>query len=692
MKQTLFLTIAIIFILSGISHAGVDKSGVKPNVLSLPSGPGSIEGLGESFEPQLNSGTATYRVPLSLPPGRAGFAPSLALSYNGGSGNGPVGIGWRLSQGYIQRQTDKGLPVYDDTKDRFVTGSGEELVHIGDGVYRCENETAFDRFERSGHAWKAAHKNGAASFYGLDASSRIQDGANIFKWYLSKQTDPNGNEISYLYNEDAAFADGSAHGDGHAYLTSVEYNKSSEAGQAMRVALRYETRPAHDRALDYRPRFPIQITQRCVEIIMYAGDQRVRSYKLGYDSGTIMSRLSRVEMYGKDESQGPLESILTFGYTEFSLDNTITPMDTGLNPGVNLELPDVDLADMNGDALPDLLHTGDVHEVYLNTDGRAWKAPYQVPGGFSDIKLAHPNTMLMDMDGDGYSDLFSQDISIDGYRYFKGGRSDNGWAPFPVEMHRSPNFTFGDITKPVDLDHDGRTDVIRKSEFSGEITCVFNLKGEKWSSEFSIDAPSTRAEFNFGPEAASALRMADMNGDGLQDFVVLNGEEYIWYYPGRGVTIDSATPWAYQGWDRTPRGTWAPDDSSAEGYRMANAPDRFDDPDFTETTKFRKLRLLDINGDGLSDLVYVSNNRLLAWLNMGGHAFSEDPFIIPATSAQIPDESPETQVRTGRYERERDRGCGLESADRIHRDRAFLCHMGLSGSDPRDPAQSVAPD
>jgi len=320
-------------------------------------------------------------------------------------------------------------------------------------------------------------------------------------------------------------------------------------------------------------------------------------------------------------------------------------MTTGTNPAVGLAIPDVDLADMNGDALPDLIHTGDVHEVFFNNDGREWKEPYNVPGGFTEIKLSQTNTMLMDMNGDGFTDLFSQYPSINGYRYFPGGQSNNGWNLTPTEMANSPNFTFGDITKPVDLDNDGRTDIIRKVEFASEITCVFNINGQIMSGEFIIDAPSTRAEFNFGPDASSGLRLADMNGDGLQDFVILNGEGYIWYYPGHGVTIDSATPWHYQGWDSTPRGAWPQGDTSAEGYRMADAPDSFDDPDFTEVTNFRSLRLLDINGDGLSDLVYVSNNRLLAWLNFGGHAFSQDPYVIPAVSDTIPDQSPETNVR-----------------------------------------------
>ena len=36
------------------------KKGVGPDKISLPSGPGSIEGLGDAFEPQLNSGTSAY--------------------------------------------------------------------------------------------------------------------------------------------------------------------------------------------------------------------------------------------------------------------------------------------------------------------------------------------------------------------------------------------------------------------------------------------------------------------------------------------------------------------------------------------------------------------------------------------------------------------------------------------------------
>src|SRR5882762_9492521 len=87
------LTLCTVFA-SGTLLLPADKSGVSPTKVSLPKGPGSIEGLGEAFQPTLNTGTAKYAVKLTVPPGTAGQTPSLALVYEGGSGNGPLGFGW----------------------------------------------------------------------------------------------------------------------------------------------------------------------------------------------------------------------------------------------------------------------------------------------------------------------------------------------------------------------------------------------------------------------------------------------------------------------------------------------------------------------------------------------------------------------------------------------------------------------
>src|ERR1039458_5553364 len=145
--------------------SAADQSGVSPQAISLPSGPGSIEGLGEKFQPQVNAGTFTYQIPLKLPPMRGG-APSLALEYNPGNENGMLGLGWALRIPCIQRQTDKGLPLYIST-DLFCDENAEELVHLGDGSYRQKIEGLFIRYRQTTNGgWMGNLPNGTILKFG----------------------------------------------------------------------------------------------------------------------------------------------------------------------------------------------------------------------------------------------------------------------------------------------------------------------------------------------------------------------------------------------------------------------------------------------------------------------------------------------------------------------------------------------
>ncbi|MBK7645947.1 MAG: hypothetical protein IPJ12_01880 [Betaproteobacteria bacterium] len=65
--------------------------------ISLPKGGGAIRGIGEKFAANPVTGTGSMSVPIATSPGRGGFGPQLALSYDSGAGNGPFGLGWSLS-------------------------------------------------------------------------------------------------------------------------------------------------------------------------------------------------------------------------------------------------------------------------------------------------------------------------------------------------------------------------------------------------------------------------------------------------------------------------------------------------------------------------------------------------------------------------------------------------------------------
>ena len=75
--------------------------------ISLPKGGGAIRGIGEKFASNSVNGTASLTVPIVTSPGRGGFGPQLALSYDSGAGNGAFGYGWSLSLPSITRKTDK---------------------------------------------------------------------------------------------------------------------------------------------------------------------------------------------------------------------------------------------------------------------------------------------------------------------------------------------------------------------------------------------------------------------------------------------------------------------------------------------------------------------------------------------------------------------------------------------------------
>jgi hypothetical protein len=86
-----------------------NKSGVAESVINLPKGGGALKGIGETFAPDLHTGTGNFTVPIEIPSGRNGFQPKINLVYSTGNGNGLFGLGWSLGIPGISRRTSKGV-------------------------------------------------------------------------------------------------------------------------------------------------------------------------------------------------------------------------------------------------------------------------------------------------------------------------------------------------------------------------------------------------------------------------------------------------------------------------------------------------------------------------------------------------------------------------------------------------------
>jgi len=214
-----------------VNGADRETSAAAP-ALSLPKGGGALRGMGEKFAANPVTGTGSMTVPILTTPGRSQFGPSLSLTYDSGSGNGPFGMGWSLPLPAITRKTDRGLPQYRDAEesDVYLLSGTEDLVPVlqPDGTrfadstaapgyiihrYRPRVEGLFARIERWTHTatgeihWRSISRDNVTTLYGKDNHSRIFDPADpnpahpvrVFSWLICASYDGKGNAIVYEY-------------------------------------------------------------------------------------------------------------------------------------------------------------------------------------------------------------------------------------------------------------------------------------------------------------------------------------------------------------------------------------------------------------------------------------------------------------------------------------------------------------
>ena len=741
----LYIFSALLFACAVHAQVIPDKSGTRPTVLSLPAGPGSIEGLGKGFQPQVNSGAATYAVTLTVPPGPVGFAPSLALTYNTGFGNGPLGRGWSLTGPLaIERQTVKGFPRYRDTdgdggiRDVFVF-QGEELVPLGDGTYRIENDESFRRFSprasRSGgaiDAWLIEDRDGTIHWLGRRAGGTGASASRVvnpllegrssfertFRWLEDAAEDANGNLIEYQYE---AYPDSP----GVLYLTRVTYSAVGVTDAWHEIEVRTELRP--DRLPDFRSGFERRWGRRYREIAVgshFDGAlHSVRAYELSYDArngalplgpndvnyvGLGISALHSVTQFGTDRRWGgsgergtPLPPT-RFAYTPM----TLQPLDAGLRErlaAVNYRLrphepdplatgpfvgrltqdssaghrseifdtlidhPRVQLADVDGDGLTDILDTRldenpayptPAYTVARNVGDGRFKASRTVqhPQGLHLNQHAeHNQTLLADADGDGVIDLLR--ISERGAHrrtmvcknLVDGSLRINMGFSCSRPVYGTPPAV--DATDPdarrLDLNFDKIPDILVSSNRT--LTGYVAASDGAWVRLASVPEDTNLSHrYRFSIRLADGRRfrhplvlLADMNGDRLLDIVrilVRNpGEAEVRYRPMTGpMTWGPETTFQFANRDGSSSGI--PASVALPGIRLDYA-----DPN----NGWSAVRAMDANGDGLSDVVFVEpSGNVRVYFNAHSTALA-GPYLAAGMPRYQPnDPSNPTLLRT----------------------------------------------
>jgi RHS repeat-associated protein len=567
-----------------------------------------------------NTGALTLTYPITVPPGRNNFQPNVDLTYNSQDtrfGN-IIGEGWSINIPYIERLNKTGVDTLYSTSTSTPTYfrsyfDGELATTTASSTYipRTENGT-FNSYSFSNNRWVVTDKNGTQFVFGSSTASRQTDPNNsstIFRWMLQEVRDTNNNLISYSYFKDS----------GQIYPSSTSYTNTATSTGIFQIDFLRESRGDH--ATSSNTGFAVSTNYRINEIDAKVSGSLVRKYALAYTTGDNVSTtlLSSVTETGWNAS-GTSVSLPAVSFAYQTQTAGWTSSSTWNSPLAFLNWHDnhnngVLIADVNGDNLSDIIQgisgvSTNTYAAYLN-NGRGWTASSTwLPP--ADAPFWNPSTSgdngvrVVDVNGDGLSDVLlgSSNISTTTYEAWinngHGWVSSSTWNP-PVSFLSPTGQNNGALI--ADVNGDGLPDIIQgDSSLSTTTYAAYLNNGHGWTSNVAWNPPISFLNETTGFD--NGIRVVDVNGDGLPDII-------------RGDTSMSTT--TYSAWINNGNG-WTSDATWNPPAAFLNEPSNTDNG----------LRIIDANGDGLPDLLQGINNdlshpsnTLAAWIN-NGHGWTSN--------------------------------------------------------------------
>jgi RHS repeat-associated protein len=604
----------------------------------LPKGGGAIQSIGEKFSANPVTGTASMSVPIALSPGRSRFAPALRLSYDSGAGNGPYGFGWSLSLPLISRKTSKGLPRYCDDweSDDYTLFGSEDLVLVlrADGTpdhdetsapgytidrYRPRIDSLFGRIERwtrktDGDVhWRSLSGDNVLTIYGRDLGSRIADPENPSRIF------------SWLICE-------SRDDRGNAIL----YDYKSEDGAGLDLSAPNEA----NRGLRADKR---RTANRYLKTISYGNRKPLLTV-----AGLRPRFLADLPAAQVQSTEWMFKLVLDYGEHDVA-----TPAPAEVAPW-----------DVRPDPFSGYRSGFEVRTARLCRRFLMFHDIPDLPGGdpgYVGLVRSTDLTYLHDLEpADTRSPIYSflQQVSHTGYRKRPDGSYVRRSLP-PTEFEYSQPIVDPALHElderelenlPIGID--GQQ--YRWIDLHGEgIPGVFSEQGSSWYYKRNV-SPISEAPVAFGPLECVAERPAmsiaeshaqfmDLSGDGLPDLVALGGTDAGFYEHdlAEGWQEFRPFPAAVNRDLRDPNlrlidlnGDGLPDilisDDDAliwhpslaqsgfeEGRRVANPHSEELGPRLVFSDAHESIYLADCSGDGLADLLRIRNREVCYWPNLG---------------------------------------------------------------------------
>ena len=633
------------------------------------------------------NGSAKYRVDIFTALGTAGVSPKLSLKYSSHSSNSIAGLGWSLGgissisrcPQSLRQDGNIGVVNYTST-DRFCL-DGQRLVATS-GVYGGDGTTYRTEIDSyavvSSHGivngqpeyFKVVRNDGSTSYYGNGNSSQQLAGeGTIVSWSINLFKDSAGNPIRFSYLNEG----------GHR-IHRIDYaygGSSSDADSATYVQFRYGLRP--DSTKKYIAGDQIEVNQRLVGIDSYSADSLdpVRSYYLGYGAhvGGSPSRLNRLYECSGSECYKPL----VFEWEDSQL---------GFSGGVSTQLNSLATelavtgqpADINGDGLMDLVWVkADVTtEAVVNktvVKDICWKDAYTLPldrvnvtGSFDALDgtikggrvvcfpKINPNTKA-----------FEQNITTDKFAADKNV-THAGWGPGEENGEALDEIQAACLTDVYIVYEDNMS---RSSPVMAPWVCessidqVTNFETANLELAYALSDGTSLVEQGvlgqLNTSDPGLWRALDINLDGYTDVLradaSLNGRWYLDIGGPSGITsgtteVLSAPPnsslvLADINGDGLMDAVFKSNDSQFVYYPLQQAASggtysySFSSTGHTIIiagsgfSHFDTPKLVDFNGDGVADVIGRIGNQLAIYLNDGEGNYNHYATVAPSTALAL---------------------------------------------------------